>query len=127
MVTEPRRSGQFGETAHAKLVKTRNAVVANPMKIADWPDQQGEVALAGDVRYFAKRLPPIRTDMETLAVHFAQHLAASRRPATNVTHPAAKLVPDNKSCYSLLCYTTSATSEKAHLVSFFRFLILDRG
>jgi len=41
-------------------------------------DRQGEVILAGDVRYFAKHLPPALTDTERLAAKFTRHLAASR-------------------------------------------------
>jgi hypothetical protein len=70
------KDGNFREPARAKLVETRKAVIANWMKIADTLDQQGEVVLAGDVRYFAKHLPPALTDMERLAAKFAQHLAA---------------------------------------------------
>lgn len=48
------------------------------MKIAETLDRQGQVVLAGDVRYFAKHLPPVRTDMEGLAAKFTRHLAATR-------------------------------------------------
>ena len=48
------------------------------MKIAETLDRQGEVVLAGDVRYFAKHLPPVLTDAERLAEKFTQHLGASR-------------------------------------------------
>ncbi|HLH32547.1 MAG TPA: relaxase/mobilization nuclease domain-containing protein [Terriglobia bacterium] len=72
------KNGRFGEPARAKLVETRKAVVANWMKIAETLDRQGEVALAGDVRYFAKHLPPALTDMERLAAKFVEHLASSR-------------------------------------------------
>jgi hypothetical protein len=78
IVTELARSGRFSEPARARLVETRKAVVANWMKIADRLDRQGEVILAGDVRYFAKHLPPALTDTERLAAKFAQHLASSR-------------------------------------------------
>lgn len=37
-------------------------------------DFQGEVQLAGDVCYFARRLPPVRTDDPVIAEQFAQHL-----------------------------------------------------
>jgi hypothetical protein len=33
-------------------------------------DAQGEIGLAGDVRYFANHLPPVRTDRERLAEEF---------------------------------------------------------
>lgn len=78
IATELAKNGNFSEPARAKLVETRKAVVANWMKIADTLDRQGEVVLAGDVRYFAKHLPPALTDTERLATKFAQHLALSR-------------------------------------------------
>ena len=78
IATELAKNGRFSEPARAKLVETRKAVVANWMKIADALDRQGEVSLAGDVRYFAKHLPPALTDTERLAAKFAQHLASSR-------------------------------------------------
>jgi hypothetical protein len=79
------KNGLFTEPARTKLVETRSAAVASWMKIADTLDRQGEVILAGDVRYFAKHLPPARTDMEKLAIQFARHIAASRMalPARN--------------------------------------------
>lgn len=78
IATELAKNGSFSEPARAKLVETRKAVVANWMRIADTLDRQGEVILAGDVRYFAKHLPPALTDTERLAAKFAQHLASSR-------------------------------------------------
>jgi hypothetical protein len=78
IATELAKNGSFSDPARSKLIETRKAVVANWMKIADTLDRQGEVILAGDVRYFAKRLPPALTDTERLAAKFAQHLASSR-------------------------------------------------
>jgi hypothetical protein len=72
------KNGHFSEPARAKLVETRKAVVANWIKIADTLDRQGEVVLAGDVRYFARHLPPVLTAMESLAAQFVRHVAASR-------------------------------------------------
>ena len=37
------------------------------MKAAEVLDEQGEEILAGDVRYFARRLPPVLTDRQRLA------------------------------------------------------------
>ncbi|MGH7226958.1 MAG: relaxase/mobilization nuclease domain-containing protein [Gemmataceae bacterium] len=78
IATELAKNGRFSEPARAKLVETRRAVVANWMAIADTLDRQGEVVLAGDVRYFAKQLPPALTDTERLAAKFVQYLASSR-------------------------------------------------
>jgi hypothetical protein len=78
IATELAKNGHFSEPARSRLVETRKAVVANWMKITDTLDGQGEVILAGDVRYFAKHLPPALTDTERLAAKFSQHLASSR-------------------------------------------------
>jgi hypothetical protein len=78
MATELNRKGYFGEPAHTQLVQTRKAVVTNWMTIADRLDLQGEAILAGDVRYFAKNLPSVRTDTEKLAAQFVRHLARSK-------------------------------------------------
>jgi hypothetical protein len=40
------------------------------MKAADVLDAQGEIILAGDVRYFVKHLPPVLTDRQRLAAQF---------------------------------------------------------
>lgn len=78
IATELAKNGHFSEPARTKLIETRKAVVANWMKIAETLDRQGDVSLAGDVRYFAKHLPPALTDTERLAAKFAQHLRLSR-------------------------------------------------
>jgi hypothetical protein len=88
IASELAKNGRFNESARAKLIETRKAVIANWTKIADTLDRQGEVILAGDVRYFAKHLPPALTDTERLAVKFAQHLASSREA------PRARQTPD---------------------------------
>ncbi len=62
----------------ARLVETRKAVVAGWMGVAASLDAQGEITLAGDVRYFAKHLPPVLTDRERLAAAFVQHLQRQR-------------------------------------------------
>jgi len=41
-------------------------------------DRQGEVSLAGDVRYFAKHLPPVLTDRERMAAAILNHLDRRR-------------------------------------------------
>jgi type IV secretory pathway VirD2 relaxase len=78
IATELPKNGHFSEPARAKLVETRKAVVANWLKVADTLDRQGEVILAGDVRYFATHLPPALTDTERLAEQFTEHLAGSK-------------------------------------------------
>jgi hypothetical protein len=68
------QTGAVRDPAHVKLVTTRKEVVANWMKAADMLDAQGEIALAGDVRYFANHLPPVLTDKEKLARRFIRHI-----------------------------------------------------
>jgi hypothetical protein len=59
------------------LLQTRKAVVSGWAGIADRLDAQGEIALAGDVRYFAQHMPPVLTDRERLAAEFVRHLQAT--------------------------------------------------
>jgi hypothetical protein len=40
------------------------------MQAADALDRQGEEILAGEVRYFAKHLPPVLTNRQHLAAQF---------------------------------------------------------
>jgi hypothetical protein len=73
------QTGTFRDPAHGKLLETRKAVVAGWMGIAATLDAQGEIVLAGDVRYFANHLPRVLTDRERLAGEFIRHL---KRPIT---------------------------------------------
>jgi hypothetical protein len=70
------------DPAHAKLSATRKAVVAAWDAVADTLEAQGEVALGGDVRYFARNLPPVMTDREQLAAAFSRHVKEQRRART---------------------------------------------
>jgi hypothetical protein len=56
------------------LLKTRAAVVSQWLKTAEVLDAQGEMVLARDVRQFARRLPPVLTDEERLAMQFVRHI-----------------------------------------------------
>jgi len=53
-------------------------VVANWLKVADKLDAQGEIGLAGDVRYFANHLPGVLTDRQRLAQQFIRHIKMQR-------------------------------------------------
>jgi len=66
------------DPAHKKLAETRKAVLAGWEGVAAALDAQGQIELAGDVRYFAKHLPPVRTDRERLAEVLLRHLKAVR-------------------------------------------------
>lgn len=72
------QTGTILDPVGARLIETRKAIVASWMKTADVLDAQGEVVLAGDVRYFASRLPPALTDKEQLAIEFLRHLESRR-------------------------------------------------
>jgi hypothetical protein len=49
------------------------------MKAADVLDSQGEVILAGDVRYFAGHLPPVLTDRQRLAAQLIRFTEKRRQ------------------------------------------------
>jgi hypothetical protein len=76
------KTGTIRDPAHGKLLGTRNAVVAGWMGIAATLDAQGEIVLAGDVRYFANHLPQVLTDRERLAEEFIQYLMKPRASQT---------------------------------------------
>ncbi len=60
-------SGTVADPARKRLLETRKSLVSTWMKAAQVLDAQGEVVLAGDVRYFAGHLPPVLTDRQRLA------------------------------------------------------------
>jgi hypothetical protein len=72
------RTGAVRDPSHHKLAETGKAVVAGWRAVADVLDAQGEIALAGEVRSFATRLPPVLTDRERLAAEFIRHVEAER-------------------------------------------------
>lgn len=65
-------TGFVEDPARDKLLETRASVLRAWRNIADALDHQGEVILAGDVRYFARHLPPVQTVNEKLAEGVAQ-------------------------------------------------------
>ena len=69
---ELQKTGTVYDPARGKLLDTRKAVVSGWMAVAKMLDAQGEIVLAGDVRYFANHLPPVRTDRERLAEEFVR-------------------------------------------------------
>jgi hypothetical protein len=70
-------AGTLRDPAHEKLHERRRAVVTGWMRIADTLDTQGEIVLAGDVRYFAKHLPAVLTDRERLAQNVIRYAKAT--------------------------------------------------
>jgi Relaxase/Mobilisation nuclease domain len=74
IATELSETRTVTDPARATLVKTRKAVLAGWERVAAALDAQGEMELAGDVRYFAQHLPPVLTDRERLAQDYIRHL-----------------------------------------------------
>jgi predicted DNA-binding protein len=84
VATELSKTGTIRDPAHSRLAETRKAVVVGWMGVAAALDVQGEISLAGDVRYFAKHLPPVLTDRERLAAAFIRHLQRHNLPDSTV-------------------------------------------
>ena len=82
-------TGIIRDPKRGKLLETRRTLVAGWNALAERLEAQGEVALGGDVRYFAKHLPPVMTDRERLAselVRIAQAQRSRRAPKDERTH-----------------------------------------
>jgi MobA/VirD2-like, nuclease domain len=73
-------TGTIRDPKRAQLVATRRALVAGWLGIAQTLEAQGERSLAADVREFARKLPPVRTDRERLADDFVRFLKQQRTP-----------------------------------------------
>jgi hypothetical protein len=86
------RSRKLVEPAHDRLLKTRSALVSAWMKAADVLDAQGEIILAGDVRYFASHLPPVLTDRQRLAAQIIGFIKKQR--GTQRDSPERRLPKD---------------------------------
>src|SRR6185437_2394717 len=74
MIKELHATRTIKDPARPKLIESRRALVAGWKGVAERLDAQGEIELAGDVRYFVNHLPPRRTDKEELAVRYVDHL-----------------------------------------------------
>ena len=74
------------DPARVKMLETRNAVIEGWNAVASKLEAQGEIVLAGHVRYFATHLPPVLTDRERLAQQFIQHVRAQRLARARVDH-----------------------------------------
>ena len=77
---ELKETGTVSDPSRKKLVETRKAVVDSWMRAADVLDRQGEISLAGDVRYFVKHLPPVLTDRERIAAGILSRLGKRAEP-----------------------------------------------
>ncbi len=78
IVRELSATGTIRDPTRGKLLETRRALVAGWNALAARLEAQGEVALGGDVRYFAKHLPPVMTDRERLATELIRIVQAER-------------------------------------------------
>lgn len=72
IVRELSATKTIADPARARLLKTRKDVIAGWNSIVATLEAQGEIALGGDVRYFANHLPPVLTDRERLAMKLFQ-------------------------------------------------------
>lgn len=72
----------IADPARGKLLETRKAVIAGWNAVADTLEAQGEIALAGDVKHFARHLPPVLTDRERLAAEFIRFVNTERSKKT---------------------------------------------
>jgi hypothetical protein len=84
---EIRQTGRVTDPARRKLMETRKAVTSHWNKTADALDAQGEVVLAGEVRQFARRLPPVLTVKERIALGLVRILEANRSEAAQSVKP----------------------------------------
>lgn len=78
VVKELKETGAVRDPGRKKLVEARKAVVDSWMRAAEILDRQGEISLAGDVRYFVKHLPPVLTERERIANGIIARLHANR-------------------------------------------------
>ena len=73
------RSKTVADPARERLLETRKSLVSAWMKAAEVLDAQGEMILAGDVRYFAGHLPPVLTDRQRLAAQLIRFTQQQRQ------------------------------------------------
>jgi hypothetical protein len=73
------RSKTVVDPARERLLDTRKSLVSTWMKAAEVLDAQGEMILAGDVRYFAGHLTPVLTDRQRLAAQFIKFTEKQRQ------------------------------------------------
>jgi hypothetical protein len=71
-------TGTVSDPARPRLLKTRNAIVAAWDAVASKLESEGDLILAGDVRYFARHLPPVLTDRERLAAKMLELTSARK-------------------------------------------------
>jgi hypothetical protein len=72
------RTRTISDPAQSKVTETRRNVTASWVRVAEALEAQGEIALGGDVRHFAKTLPRALTDREQLAMQLIEHMRTAR-------------------------------------------------
>lgn len=84
VATELKAHDTIRDPARDRLIETRKAVVSAWTGTAEQLEAQGEIELGGEVRYFARHLPPVLTDKERLAMELLQHIRAQRAQSLDV-------------------------------------------
>ena len=87
-------SGAIRDPAHAKLAETRKQIVAGWLGVAVLLDRQGETRLAGEVRQFVKKLPPVLTDREQLLTELMRHVDAQKSLQTRIDNWVHERTPE---------------------------------
>lgn len=72
------KTGTIKDPAKTKLLEARKTVVADWMQTAEILDRQGEGVLAEQVREFVRKMPPVMTDREQIAVAWIRDAKAQR-------------------------------------------------
>ncbi len=78
IANELSRSRTIADPVRDRLLETRKSLVSAWMRAAEVLDAQGEIILAGDVRYFVKHMPPVLTDRQRLAAQFIGFIQKER-------------------------------------------------
>jgi Relaxase/Mobilisation nuclease domain len=78
IASELSRSRTIVDPARDRLLETRRSLISAWMKAADVLAAQGEIILAGHVRYFVKHLPSVLTDRQKLAAQFIGFIKKER-------------------------------------------------
>ena len=79
IAAEIAKTGTYRDPAGPRLAESRKAVLASWQGIAKTLDDQGEIELAGSVRYFVSQLPEVRTDREKLAIDFIAYVNGEKQ------------------------------------------------
>lgn len=88
---ELQRTRTYRDPARAKLLESRKTIIAGWESMARTLDNQGEIELAGDVRYFAGHLPQVLTDRERLAIQFIDFIKHGRKPSREERVPERRI------------------------------------